>query len=169
MAGPASAQFLFPDVLIVPGKKIGSMALGSLADIYEFLGRHDFDKGQRHWSPETVGINGAAGIYWTSIGFVAAICIRPPQDLVGLILLSYEGVPFNPREFRTAEGIGVGSSMDEVRQAFGPPSSMNQRILDPLDAIRWWYDRNGILFDFVDKRVFSLGVYLPRLCGLGHE
>jgi hypothetical protein len=74
-----------------------------------------------------------------------------------------------PREFKTAEGIGVGSSTEEVRRAFGAPSSMNQRILDPLDAIRWWYDRTGIFFDFVDARVFSLGVYVPRLCGLGHE
>jgi hypothetical protein len=103
--GTASDTFL-----VVPGRSAGPIDLGMKLDAVEHIFGH----------PSTADVTGNTHWYqWQAAqNQMASIAVETLQNTVVLISLAHD-----PR-YRTGEGLGDGNTMDDVRRAYGQPSSV---------------------------------------------
>jgi hypothetical protein len=95
------------DMLIVPGQRIGPIRLGmGMDEVVAKLGQPDFTE-TSEWR------------YW-SLNLVVGFYTSPAPAVAGLSTQIWADVPLST-VFRTAEGIGIGSSSFDVKRAYGKP------------------------------------------------
>src|SRR5262245_7807256 len=134
------AQPVF-DRVIVPGQRVGPVALGmQAAQLLQSLGApvrssHDFSDGS-----------------WNTFSNGMAVFVRDSDNRVSMINIE-------SAEFATEHGVGVGSSEIEIRSRMGAPYQAAQR---PLGRVLCYSGMHVILNQ--DGRVQSLGVAKQYTC-----
>jgi hypothetical protein len=152
IVGAALVQAAAADNLIVPGKRVGPVALGEkVKDIVKELGRPD-----RRWRDTTrvatpVG-TGQATTYVVNSDFVSygytAHCLRFTWEDKGLYPTVESGIRITCGRWRTETGVGVGSSIEQVLAAMGKPHDVANCKTDRPECIikyntgLWFRTRN---------------------------
>jgi hypothetical protein len=97
------------DHLIVPGQRIGPVRLGmGMDELAATLGQ-----------PDSIQKRSGAWLYW-SLDLVVAFDSSAAPAVAGVTNTTWTGDP--PRAlFKTAEGIGIGSSSFDVKRTYGSP------------------------------------------------
>lgn len=132
---PEEERALLGDRIIVPGKRVGGIAIGfPVAKVNQAWGQAD--------QVSAMGQSGRALYRWK-------------EEAVGLIAYGgkVEGMVLETGDFITSQGVKVGSSKTEVIKAMGGGYvTQQERIL---------YEKKGIGFLFCDGRVQQITVLAP--------
>ena len=130
-----------PVASVQPGIGVGKVSFGmSFAELKNVLGEPDFD------------VRGAAYVY-SDLGI--QILIRDDKVISVICLQEYPDHPeFKPCEYKTAEGIGIGSSESDILAAYNEPSSRRTGRLT--------YEKLGLAFGIENDQVQMISIELPR-------
>jgi len=155
-----SAQWPAEKLLLTVGEGIGPAKFGmSKEQVVKLLGEPE-EKGE---AKQLVGRTGATwkaeSWYYNSQGLRIGFSSLPEPG--GLSSITCRPGNFRSRGFqgKTSEGIGLGSSPEDVRRAYGYPTE-EQPFKDGLGAYR--YPEKGFRVGFVDGVVYQLQIERPR-------
>lgn len=136
-----SNHVLEPDSLIVPGKRIGSVALGmSLEQLTAVVGQPvvAYDSDNTRFAYPDARLSGilvpGTGVLWIDYGSLQ----QPQMASVA----------------HTADGIHLGSGRLEVIRAYGPPPTAQEGEMN--------YPALGLAFTLRNDRVARISVYTPE-------
>jgi outer membrane lipoprotein-sorting protein len=147
-------------LLLTVGEGIGPVEFGmSREQVLELLGEPEEKKEPRQHVREGAPPWETESWYYNSQGF--AIIFSSLSEPGGLHTITCRPANFVSRGFqgRTKEGIGLGSSPEDVRRAYGDPPQ-EQPFKGGLGAYRY-YDK-GLSVGFVDGVVYQLQIFRPR-------
>lgn len=138
-----SAAQVSQENLVVPGQRIGKWTLGiTIADLVAMNGQQNSSDG----APRRPASGSAADLqgdltehHWQNLGLIAGT--RDGQRV--LYLAARQTAASSP--YKTAEGIGYGSSRFAVEAAFGRPGATT---VPELGFQTWIYDERGIALVF---------------------
>jgi hypothetical protein len=138
VAAGAAAPAAF---LIVPGQRVGPIVLGMrMVQVFQYLG-----------PPAGRARAEATGkFFWPDRGITVRV------DFDGRV----EAIFVEHPEYRTAQGVGVGSALEEVVRAFGP----TDQVQEDRTTLVLAYPRLGISFAIAKERgnrVQMVLVYRP--------
>lgn len=158
MAGAAS-PICGRDSRIVPGERLGEVTLGMLyKDVVAAWGTPYFQKGTLATFGTNLGLGGNPGDVRVWLRY-------PGADRVDRITIS---LPTSVAHCKTAEGVHVGSTIDDVRERLGPPSG-SYAISRPNGTLTILaYDTQrfpGVLFMATDTTVTRIVVFWHGACG----
>ena len=139
------------DLLIVPGERISGIAVGAaIGDALAALGDG--------YLKQNAGSAGTNAYYWPHLNLAvvehagrvsAARVIHPgPNDAQVL-------------RYATSEGVGMGSTADAVRKAYGEPEQTGAAGRN-AELVQWAYPSRGIGFALSDIQVVYVEVTSPR-------
>jgi len=143
--------FAASDKLIVPGRRIGPISLGmGMDEVVGKLGKPDLNiaggqyPGGAHYGPEFR--------YWSlNLAIVFDASAAPA-------VVSVQNVKWRDAAllavFKTADGVGIGSTSFEVKRVFGTPSQDASEVM--------WYRSRGVFFEFTGYDVRKVTVSAPQ-------
>jgi len=131
----ASAPIGNFDTLIVPGQRIGPVAMGkSVAEIVSQLGKPDYNQQTTRYAGEVTYTYTRYGIWF---------CWND-QGLQPVVETGLRGINVDSNRWATAEGIRVGNSIQDVIQAYGKPDHLFGATIDKPECTLWY--NSGINF-----------------------
>ena len=136
-------------LVIEPGIGVGKVKFGmTREELVEIMGEPEIDQFGSYLSCPSLGIQ-----YNLSGGL---------PDQIGNIILNPGGAANAHRnEFpgKTVEGIGIGSTPEEVIAAWGKPDKESQWGPAELDTLRMVYKRKATVLDCLDGKVGQIHLY----------
>jgi hypothetical protein len=109
--------------------------------------------------PDSIEGNGAALAYF-SRGYT--VYVSPQRGVVSYNCYSQSALAVQARDFAgtTSSGVGIGSSLEDLRAAYGVPDVEAENA--PLIGKRVVYRSKGLEFSLVDDKVIPVLVKLVR-------
>ena len=125
--------------LIVPGKSAAGITLGDPLEKVKKLYGEPANPVDAHF-------------VYRDIGIIFAV---NNQNVVETILIEW------PNRAKTAGGIGIGSTRQQVENAFGKPDKRPEGLENLLPWVHW-YRKKGISFDILgDDKVSAINIKFP--------
>lgn len=126
---------------IQPGIGVGKVKFGmSFVELKDVLGKPDFD------------VKGLAHVY-SDLGI--QVLIRDDKVISVICLQNFPDAPeFKSCKYRTAEGIGIGSTEPDILAAYNEPSSRRSGRLT--------YKELGLAFGLENDQIQMISTELPR-------
>ncbi len=142
------------DMLILPGVRIGKWTLEmTIDDLVRMNGPQNAVAGRPAVEPVTAA-DAPPGLWvhrWANLGLVVLTIGRESQAVAQLYVLR--------QEYRTEEGVGVGSSREAILTAYGPPTLATEPqpgIWSPV------YDEIGLAFEISARNVAATASVFRR-------
>lgn len=136
-------------LVIKPGVGVGQVTFGMSRDeLVAIMGEPEIDQFDTYLS-------------YPSIGVQFCLTGRRP-DRIGLIILNpADAANLKRHDFpgKTAEGIGIGSTREEVIAAFGKPDKESDQVPANVAAQRIYYKDHAILFSLPGGKVVQIVMY----------
>lgn len=136
------------DTLVVPGKRISSIEVGTPVDrVLAILG------GGYHRGESSRGFH---VYYWPHLGLSL---VERSGRVISARAASHRASDAPGLRYGTADGLGRGSAATEVRRTYGDPPETGQT----LGWLSWVYRSRGIAFALDNEsRVLMIDVFLPE-------
>lgn len=151
--GQDSSMPVAPQYLVIPGVSLGPAKLGmTLEEIRGVFGREQRSETDR---------NGVTYLSWSGPG-IAGLRAQISKGRVTAI------TAYLLKEYRTAEGIGVGTLADEVAATYGMPEFQRRLTaqvgLSSVPTIYAWYQKAGLFLGIRTdtNSVMYIGVIEPK-------
>jgi outer membrane lipoprotein-sorting protein len=143
---PATRNLLAPEV--IPGVGLGRVKFGmSKEEIVKLLGK-----------PDNVGEkNGAISVdYYPSRGY-GCVIVPKRGGLISISCSSQEESAFKTRDFAgtTKDGIGIGSSLQDLEKAFGKPTAVEKTDVPGATGTYVRYPKLGLEFTLFHDKVVA--------------
>ncbi|MCX7425253.1 MAG: hypothetical protein NTW96_06465 [Planctomycetia bacterium] len=138
LPAPKEPDLLAPQVM--PGVGLGPVKFGmSKEEVVKILGKPDLDEKE--------------GVAYPSRGY--EFIISPRRGVVAITCFSQQTHAFKVRDFagKTKEGIGIGSSREDLEKAFGKPNSVENYGPEAAHAAHIIYSKLGLEFTLYSGKV----------------
>ena len=108
--------------------------------------------------PDSIKEDGTVLAYFSS-GFT--VYISPQRGVISYLCYTQAALAVQVREFtgKTSDGVGIGSSLEELTDAFGIPDVVNEQ--ETLNTTVW-YHTQGLEFTLADNKVVRFMVHAIR-------
>jgi outer membrane lipoprotein-sorting protein len=143
---PREGEQLSPEVNPTVG--LGLVRFGMNRDeVFALLGK-----------PDSINADGSVLAYFSS-GFT--VYVSPRRGVTSYLCYTQAALAVDVRDFtgKTSDGVGIGSSLEELTAAFGMPDVVNET--GPLNRTVW-YHTHGLEFTLADNKVVRFMVHAVR-------
>ncbi|WP_419700858.1 hypothetical protein [Mucilaginibacter sp. NFX135] len=152
-ADTAKAKTAITNKLITPGRSIGDIVLsGDVANVSQLLGRPD---------SSDAAMGSSLMVWHKAGGYRTSVFAHRKMGDKDEIISRIQKVLVNSPEYKTAEGLGVGSSLDEIKKSYNlKPTSDYQ---NKTGKVQVYTDLDkGISFE-IDATGKCVGVVVHQL------